>query len=512
MKLLADLHTHSKYSRFFHGKNSIEEMAIAANELGLVEIAITDHGYKHWCRTNFFNLLKAREEIDEINKWSTTKVLLGIEADIISEDGTIDIDEDVLMLVDILIIGYHKFIKTDFVNYFGKQKKTKSAINKATNAYLNAIEKYPVTIISHLDSILKTDLYKIGKACAEKGVMIEINNRHCKWTENQVNDLIASDCMFVVSSDAHCRDDVGNVSRAFRIVKKYNIPLNSIANIQINESFDKNQDDLEIEHYYGLYKAKQQAKEERQRKLEEKKKTYFTNSLSKEMEMRLREIAKEKGLHYEETPDDDDLIDDFNDYRQVLRETEDAIASIKERFEKDTLNKINLENDKIQDDSNILEDDAKLGQELLKDDSDMTHINDGIDEIEKIDSNESLQKTIQVQEQKNDSYNLNVEELSEDEKVLKIMNKTDKAIVKPTVKNVKKGTLVIESNVPKAKSQKKGASNADSINVFMNSVKGVQSEKVESKSEKNNISNAKKGRGGVFIQINEISDNKKDNN
>ena len=51
MKLLADLHTHSKYSRFGHGKNSIEEMAIAANEMGLVEIGITDHGYKHFFRT-----------------------------------------------------------------------------------------------------------------------------------------------------------------------------------------------------------------------------------------------------------------------------------------------------------------------------------------------------------------------------------------------------------------------------------------------------------------------------
>ena len=119
MKLLADLHTHSKYSGPFHAKDKIEQMAYAANEQGLVEVAITDHGYNHWCGTSLYKIAKARLEIDEINKWSKTKVLLGVEADIISEDGKLDIDEDTLQIIDILVVGYHRLIKTDFANYFG---------------------------------------------------------------------------------------------------------------------------------------------------------------------------------------------------------------------------------------------------------------------------------------------------------------------------------------------------------------------------------------------------------
>ena len=305
MKLLADLHTHSKYSGYFHAKNTIEQMAIAANELGLVEIAITDHGYNHWCGTSLKRLIDARMQVDEINKWSKTKVLLGVEADIISEDGTLDIDNDTLQLIDVLVVGYHKLIKTDFVNYFGKQKDTKEAIERATNAYVNAIEKYPITIISHLDSILTTDLYRIGKACADKGVMVEINSRHCKWTEKQVNELLNSGCMFVVSSDAHRREDVGNVSRAVKIVEKYNIPKNLIANVELDE-FEKDEDDLEIEQYYSIYQAKKKAKEEKEAALAEKKKTQFTNTLSDEMEFKLRQIAKEKGLYYEEEPEEEE--------------------------------------------------------------------------------------------------------------------------------------------------------------------------------------------------------------
>ena len=213
MKLIADYHTHSKNSRFGHGKNSIEEMALQANERGLVEIGITDHGYAHFFRTSKEKIKKARKLIDEINEWSKTKVLLGLEADIIAEDGTLDVDNETLAMLDILIISYHRMTVTNFANYFGFTKKTKEARQKCTNAFINAIKRYPVTIVAHLDSILTTDLYEIGKVCAERGTMVEINNRHTKWNAQQVEDLIASDCMFVVSSDAHSREKVAEVKR-----------------------------------------------------------------------------------------------------------------------------------------------------------------------------------------------------------------------------------------------------------------------------------------------------------
>lgn len=503
MKLLADLHTHSKYSSLFHGKNTIEEMVITANELGLVEIAITDHGYKHWCGTNVFNLLKAREEIDEINKWSKTKVLLGIEADIISEDGMLDIDEEALMLIDVLIIGYHRLIKTDFVNYFGKQKKTKEAIRKATNAFLNAIEKFPVTIVSHLDSILTTDLYKIGKACAEKGVMVEINNRHCNWTEKQVNELLASGCMFVVSSDAHRREDVGVVNKAFRLIKKYDIPRHLIANVDASDEIEKSDDEIEVDQYYSLYLAKKNAKEEKEKALENKKKTHFTNSLSEEMEDKLREIAKEQGLHYEEVPDEDDLIDEFNNYKMTFKETEDIIKSAKEMLEKDTLYEFDSENESVEGDSNyiVIEDESgHLGEDLLKDEGDMTRLNESND-----DSFEQKSSIIQNNEQP-------AKEMSEDEKVLSVMQKTDRVVAKPAVQSSKKGTVVIEANAPKQRAPRRPVAGGDSINTFMNSIKGIEPEKVEKKPEKPAIPAAKKGRGGVFIQMNNIPDDKNDNN
>ena len=292
MKLSADYHTHSKHSRFWHGKNSIIEMAYRANELGLREIAITDHAFKHLFRTNKEKLYDARLTIDDLNKWSQTKILLGIEADILDENGTLDVDLETLALIDVLIIGYHRMIKTDFASYFGKQENTPEAKQKATNAYLNAIAKYPVSIVAHLDSILTTDLYQIGKACAEKGIAVEINNRHTDWTQEQMDELLASGCGFVLSSDAHCAEDVGNVQHALDIMNKYNIPSEKIINVDFEYS-EMTDEHKELNRLYQEYQRKQEKIAVREKVFQEQK-DFSEIKLSKEMEDALLQIEREQ--------------------------------------------------------------------------------------------------------------------------------------------------------------------------------------------------------------------------
>jgi len=297
MRLLTDYHLHTKNGRFFHARNSIEEMVYSANAIGLNEIAITDHGFRHLCGTSKEKIKKARAMIDDINTWSSTKVLLGIEADIIAEDGTIDVDNETLAMIDILIVGYHRLIKTDFAGFFGNVEKTKEAKDKCTRAFVNAINRYPVNIVSHIDSILETDLYEIGVACRQRGTLIEINNRHTNWTQDQVDELLASGCLFAVCSDAHRREDVGNVDRAFEIIKKYDIPSDLIMNVEFDYS-EKSEDQKQDEIAFSFYNKKKQEEAEKKKKQQEVKRVEFTESLSPEMEKALADIAKEKGLEY----------------------------------------------------------------------------------------------------------------------------------------------------------------------------------------------------------------------
>lgn len=399
MRLISDYHTHSKYSRFFHGKNKILEMVIAGNEMGLGEIAITDHGFKHICGTNKEKIKKARKEVDDINSWSTTKVLLGIEADIIAEDGTIDVDNETLSMIDILIIGYHKMIKTDFASYFGKTDKSEGSKIRCTNAYINAINRYPVTIISHLDSILTTDLYEIGVACRNKGVLIEINNRHCKWNQDQVDDLIASGCLFIVSSDAHSIASVGKVDNAFNIIKKYNIPTELVVNVEFNED-EKTENHKEADAYMSLYKKKKQEQEEKIEAREYKKRTEFTE-LSDEMEKALEKIATEKGLGYNRPTEEEiedinssDFVNSFSfaDNEDLIRRAQEYIAR-KTELEKSENNQTLANNP---EEYNILEDDKNVAhqeetqrggfvstQNLIADDGERGGLSKAVQESEK---------------------------------------------------------------------------------------------------------------------------------
>lgn len=353
MKLIVDLHTHSKFSRFFHGKSSIEEIAVKANELGLREVAITDHGYRHFFRTSKEKLLKARKIIDEINTWSKTKVLLGIEADIINQEGDLDIDEETLDNIDILLAGYHRMIPTDFAGIMGGQKKTAEAVEIATKAYLNAIDRWPITIITHLDSVLTTDLFRVGRACKDNGILVEINNRHTNWNDKQIQELLSSDCTFIVSSDAHCSDDVGRADNAFELIKKYKIPAQSVSNVEFEEN-ELTARDKEDRFYLNLYRQLSQSKSElldvvESMQPEEQKPDPMKNVpidktksvLSSEMEDALEKIAMEKGIRDYSRGDGKQSVN-ISDY-QAAKEDE---AKFSEELEK--LNSEELEKEELQ--------------------------------------------------------------------------------------------------------------------------------------------------------------------
>lgn len=347
MKLLADFHVHSKNSRFGHGKNSIEEMAIAANEIGLVEIAITDHGYKHLFRTNKQKMKQARKIVDDINEWSKTKVLLGIEADIIDENGTLDVDNETLSMLDFLTIGYHKMIMTDFAGFLGGTKDTPEARQKCTNAYINALKRYPVTMVAHLDSILTTDMYEIGKVCAERGAMIEINNRHTHWTAKQVEDLIASGCMFAISSDAHSREKVGVVDRAMEYISKYDIPSERVVNVEFTEE-EKSEAEREFDAYKSIYEKLNKEKQEFEQEQEEKRVAFSGGNLSSEMEDELRKIAMEQGIDIDAKPKP--KTETFQGYiNENMDENAKLIAMAEEYIRNARMKEIAEENDGLSD-------------------------------------------------------------------------------------------------------------------------------------------------------------------
>ena len=233
MKITGDYHTHSVFSKFHHGKNTIEENAEVAKNNGFLAYGVTDHGPKHTMYgIRKKNFKKARDIVDGLNKKfdGKMKVYFGIEANILGKDGKIDLTDDQIKMLDYIVVGYHKGTITNFVQYF-IARNTKKQIEKNTNAYVNAVNRYNIAFFSHLNTYIKVNVKELANACAKRGTLIEINNRHFNFSEQDMKDLLDTDVKFILSSDAHKAKNVGLVDNALDIVKKYNIPLERIVNI-----------------------------------------------------------------------------------------------------------------------------------------------------------------------------------------------------------------------------------------------------------------------------------------
>jgi len=144
MQILADYHTHTVNS---HGKGSIEDNVKEAISKGIKTIGISDHGYKHMTYgVKIKNLYMMREEIDKLNlKYTDIDILLGMECNILDENGNIDMNEKVEDILDYVMAGYHfasvptsiKSMLNHCNNYTIKSEKSKEY---NTNAHM--LESY----------------------------------------------------------------------------------------------------------------------------------------------------------------------------------------------------------------------------------------------------------------------------------------------------------------------------------------------------------------------------------
>lgn len=232
MKIFGDLHTHSKFSKFNHGKNTIEENINSARDKGFLYYGVSDHGPKHiFYGISNRNLKKARNIVDNWNENNKDlKVYLGVEANLTHLNGKVDLTDEQIKLLDYLVVGYHKGTFTNFVQYF-IARKSKKQIEKNTKAYINCINRYNVAFLSHLNTYIKVNVLELAKECEKTNTCIEINNRHFNFTDDEMKDMIEkTNVKFIISSDAHRAVRIGEVSNALDIVEKFNIPKERIVN------------------------------------------------------------------------------------------------------------------------------------------------------------------------------------------------------------------------------------------------------------------------------------------
>ena len=165
--LQGDVHMHTVET---DGRNTIEEMALAAKAHGYKYMAITDHS-KNLAFANGLDDKRAVEHIKRIRaaneKIDGIKIFAGIEVDILA-DGTLDLSHTVLEQMDLVIASVH--------SNFNQSPA------EMTDRLLKAVENPHTSLIGHPTGrlLLRREAYQfdmdaILKAAAQNRVAMELN-------------------------------------------------------------------------------------------------------------------------------------------------------------------------------------------------------------------------------------------------------------------------------------------------------------------------------------------------
>jgi DNA polymerase (family X) len=165
--LRGTFHCHTAAS---DGHNSIEEMAAAAQELGLEYLGIADHS-RSSIQAHGIDDMKLRAQIAAIqrlnNKLRGFRLFAGVECDIL-RDGSLDFPDDVLSQLDFVIASVHSVFNLSEA--------------EMTQRVIRAMENPLVTMLAHPTGrlLLKREPYQIDipavlDAAARTGTWIELN-------------------------------------------------------------------------------------------------------------------------------------------------------------------------------------------------------------------------------------------------------------------------------------------------------------------------------------------------
>ena len=241
MILSSDYHTHTIYS---HGKGQIIDNALVAKQKGLKEIGISDHGFSHPAfGLTKRKLPKMRLECDNATQNTGVKVLLGIESNIIGENGAVDLTPKHYDYFDIFLAGIHKFVLYEFAtafklfvpnfccDIFNKKNIPQSLIKENTKTFVNVIKKNPVDVITHLNFGCFADVEEVAKVAADYGTYIELNSKKTHFNDQELYKILKTGVKFIIDSDAHTPDRVGEISLVEKLLDRVDIPKERIANI-----------------------------------------------------------------------------------------------------------------------------------------------------------------------------------------------------------------------------------------------------------------------------------------
>ena len=194
------VHCHTTYS---DGRNTIEEMALAAESMGMKYMTITDHSptaqYANGVKLD--RLKRQWDEISSVQERVSIKLLRGTESDIL-RDGELDYPDRILEQFDVIIASIHNRYKLD------EDEMTRRVINAMKNPFFK-VWGHPLGRLVERRPPISCRVEEILDVVAESGAAIEISadphrlDMEPQWTREARKRHIK----FVISTDAHSISD-----------------------------------------------------------------------------------------------------------------------------------------------------------------------------------------------------------------------------------------------------------------------------------------------------------------
>lgn len=203
--LRGDLHMHTTAS---DGRNSVEELALAARDLGYEYICITDHSASS-AIANGLSPQRLRDLIREVRavdkKLKGIKVWAGTEVDILA-DGTLDYEDDLLAELDYVVASIHFGLGKD------PEINTQRTIAAMRNPYVNQIG-HPTGRMINARKPMELDMAAICRVAAETGTALEINAGPYRLDlkDQHVRMARAAGATIAICTDAHGTEKLGRI-------------------------------------------------------------------------------------------------------------------------------------------------------------------------------------------------------------------------------------------------------------------------------------------------------------
>jgi DNA polymerase (family X) len=219
-----DLHSHTTAS---DGKNTIEEMALAARERGYEYLAITDHSASHGFGDDVSpeQLRRQIELVHEANaRVQGIELLAGSEVNILP-DGSLDYEDDLLRELDWVIASVH----TSFG--ISEQAMTQRMIAAIEHPLVDAIGHPTGRLIGRREPYA-IDLDAVFAAAARTGTMLEINANPDRrdLSEIHARGAARAGVRILIDSDAHRTATLANMRWGIATARRAWLTAADVAN------------------------------------------------------------------------------------------------------------------------------------------------------------------------------------------------------------------------------------------------------------------------------------------